>query len=309
MADTESTLPSEKTTRQDSAYYHYYRGLLQRKAGNLDLATAHFSRVIELDPTYSEAYFYRGQCFRTLGVDSLAERDFHQCGILLRNKPELHHYLYNILLNYVRYHLPPEELRWVILSQPPLTNSENDAAEESVATLDPDPATFEKTEKSDSNFPNTSTSRTIIPYQNNRFQLGLFNASAACMIVSNVTPALTNSSTNQTCEIPNEDNSIAIDPKMYSLVLAAAASILTSICVLFYFIYYRNQPTNNNVNPNVERDRNAERYTHSAQTSEPITDEEWARLLSNYSQPNVDAPYFEAGDPEVIEHHSPSPRT
>jgi hypothetical protein len=197
--------------------------------------------------------------YHELGIDSLARRDFDRCAILIRNPPEPHHTVYHVLLDFVKNHLSPEDLSAITLPQPTLSNSENDAAEESAATFNPDPVTLEQTEISNSHLPNNATSRTIIPLQNNCFQpWRFFCASVPSMIAMNVTPALTNGSANPTCGIQDAYRPTPIEPKMYFFVLAAATSLLTSLCVLFYFIYYRNQATNNNSNHQVEIDRNTE---------------------------------------------------
>lgn len=186
--------------------------------------------------------------------------------------------------------------------------------------------------------------QTINP-QNHRFQLGFFKASAIGMVASNVTPALSNNSAYPACKAPDTYNSSTIDPNLIFLAIAVVSGFLTGIGVFIYFKYCRPQTANNNVNPGVEGENvvteieiDLEGNTHSAHESEPSTDEESVSLLSDYlfsedeegssllsdelfSEdeessslpsdelfPGVDNLYFEAGEPEDLEHQPPSSR-
>ena len=62
----------------DDAQGHLERGLLSFEDDRPGLAAAHFTRLIELDPTISEAYLYRGLAWAVMDEDYGAPNDFGQ---------------------------------------------------------------------------------------------------------------------------------------------------------------------------------------------------------------------------------------
>lgn len=74
-------------TPQTKAAALFRKGVAQRMQGELGDAVKAFSRVLEIDPNFGEAYFRRGICFHFMGEEKLAIRDFEQAASINFDSP------------------------------------------------------------------------------------------------------------------------------------------------------------------------------------------------------------------------------
>jgi tetratricopeptide (TPR) repeat protein len=68
---------------------YYDKGVAQFAAGANEDAIASLTQAITLDPTYSEAYQFRGNAYRQLGRYDLARADYRQV-LVLHPQPDIH---------------------------------------------------------------------------------------------------------------------------------------------------------------------------------------------------------------------------
>lgn len=83
----------KKLLRSESRYIPYHnRGIIYTQEGKHNLAIEDFNKVIELNPSYSGAYFWRGVNYSDMKEYGLAIGDYNEAIRLDRNNAEAYHY-------------------------------------------------------------------------------------------------------------------------------------------------------------------------------------------------------------------------